>query len=69
MQRFELATLHPRIPVSRTVYVPPGRDESRRKKAVEEADRVEFVAVIEGAKDIRTRLDPRNELEDQTKRF
>jgi hypothetical protein len=65
---FELATLHPRTPVSRTVFVSPGRDEPRRQRAVEEADRIEFVTVIEGAKDIRTRLAPWDTLEPQKKR-
>jgi len=67
-QMFERATLHPRMPESRTVIVSPGHDEAVRQRAVEEADRIEFVAVIEEAKDIRTRLDPWNELEPQTKR-
>jgi hypothetical protein len=65
---FELATLHPRIPESRTVIVSSGHDEAARQRAVEEADRIEFVAVIEGAKDIRTRLAPWEEPEPQTKR-
>jgi hypothetical protein len=34
----------------------------------EEADRIEFVAVIEGARDKRTRLAPWDTLEPQTKR-
>jgi hypothetical protein len=66
--RFELATLHPRIPVTRTVIVSPGHNETVRQRAVEEADRIEFVAVIEGAKVKRKRLAPWNELEDQEER-
>jgi len=65
---FELTTLHPRIPVSHTVIVSPGHNEYERQRAAEEADRIEFVAVIEGAKTISTRLAPWDELEPQTKR-
>jgi hypothetical protein len=55
---FELVSLHTLIPVTRTVIVSPGQHEHRRQRAVEEADRIEFVAELEGAKDIRRRLDP-----------
>jgi hypothetical protein len=64
---FELVSLPTLIPVTRTVIVSSGQHEHRRQKAVEEAARIEFVAVIEGAKDIRTRLAPWNELEAETK--
>ena len=60
---FELTTLYPRIPATLTVMVSPGHNEDRRQRAVEEADRIEFVAVIEETKDIRTRLAPWDELE------
>lgn len=61
---FELVTLHPRIPASRTVHVSPGYNEPFRERAAEEANRIEFVAVIEGANDIRKRLARWNEAED-----
>jgi len=67
-KKFELMNLPSHIPVTRTVILSPGHNEYRRQRAVEEADRIEFVAVIEGAKDIRTRLYPWNELKDQTER-
>jgi hypothetical protein len=65
---FELVSLPTLIPVTRTVIVSSGQHEHRRQKAVEEAARIEFVAVIEGAKDIRTRLAPWTELEPLEKR-
>jgi hypothetical protein len=65
---FELVNLSPRIPVRRTVIVSPGHEEHRRQRAVEEADRIEFLAEIEGAKTISTRLAPWNTLTPQTKR-
>jgi hypothetical protein len=55
---FELVSLPTLIPVTRTVIVSPGHHEHHRQQAVEEADRIEFVAEMEGAKDICTRLDP-----------
>jgi hypothetical protein len=53
---FELVSLPPHVPVPRTVIVDPGFNESDRQRAVEEADRVEFVVEIEGAKTISTGL-------------
>jgi hypothetical protein len=53
---FELVSLPSYIPVSRKVIVSPGHNEPLRQRAVEEADRIEFVAVIEGAGTINTRL-------------
>jgi hypothetical protein len=52
----DLVNLPPRIPVTRTITVTPGRDEPDKQQAVEEADRVEFVAIIEGTGDIRMKL-------------
>jgi hypothetical protein len=66
--RFERATLPPRIHVSRTVVVSPGHNEYRRQQAVEEADRIEFTAEIEGAGTISARLAPWDTLEDQEER-
>ena len=65
---FDLTTLHPRIPATLTVFVSPGHNEDRRQRAVEDADRIEFVAVIEGAKDKRKRLAPWDTLENQKER-
>ena len=53
---FELVSLPPFVPVTRRVIVYPGDNEHRRQRAVEEADRVEFVAEIEEAKTKRTGL-------------
>jgi len=64
---FDLTTLHPRIPATLTVIVSPGHNEHRRQRAAEEADRIEFVAVIEGTRDRRTGLAPWDELEPQAK--
>ena len=36
--------------------VAPGRNEAVRQRAVEEADRVEFVAILDGAEDITEEL-------------
>ncbi len=52
-------TLPPRVPVTRTLTldVAPGREkEVVRQQAAEEADRIEFVAVLDGARDIRREL-------------
>ena len=65
---FELVNLPPFEPVTRRVIVAPGHDEHRRQRAVEEADRVEFVAEIEGAKNISTGLDSWTTREPQKKR-
>jgi hypothetical protein len=70
----DLVNLPPRIPVMRTIFVAPGTTESgilrgvksESLRAVEEADRAEFVAIIEGAKDIRIQLAPWNDSTTQT---
>ena len=51
-------TLPPRVHVTRTLTlnVAPGRNEALRQRAVEEADRIEFVAVLEGARDKSEKL-------------
>ncbi len=48
--------LPPHVHVTRTVNVYPRHNEDIRQRAVEEADRVEFVAIMDGAKDIREEL-------------
>ena len=53
---FELVNLPPRIPVTRRVVVSSGHNELLRQQAVGEADRIEVVALIEGAGTISTRL-------------
>jgi len=53
---FQLVSLPPFEPVTLRVTVYPGNDEPTRQRAVEEADRVEFVAEIEGYKTKRTGL-------------
>jgi len=65
---FSPVNLPPRIPVSQTIFVFTGIDEADRKRAVEEADRVEFEALIDEARDITMRLALWNELTPQTKR-
>lgn len=65
---FSPVNLPPRIPVSRTIFVFTGKDEADRQRAVEEADRVEFEALIDEARDITMRLELWNELTPQTKR-
>ena len=64
----DLVNLPPRIPVTRTISVAPGHNELDRQRAVEEADRVQFVAIIDGAKDIRMQLALWEDLTPQTKR-
>ena len=54
----DLVNLPPRVPVTRTISVTPGHNETARQRAVEEADKVEFVAIMDGAKDIRRELAP-----------
>ena len=54
--------LPPRAPVTQTIFVSPGHNESDRQRAVEEADRVEFEAIIDEARDITIRLALWNEL-------
>ena len=66
---FELVSLPSRIPVTRTISVAPGDNEPDRQRAVEEADRVEFEATIDGAKDIRIELALWNSLEPQTEHY
>jgi hypothetical protein len=66
---FELVNLPPRVPVTQSVCVLPGHNDFDRHRAVKEADRVEFVAVIEGAKTISTSLALWNDLTPQTKRY
>jgi len=53
---FSPVNLPPRIPVSQTIFVFTGIDEADRQRAVEEADRVEFEALIDEARDITMRL-------------
>jgi len=64
---FSPVNLPPRVPVTRTIFVSPGHNESDRQRAVEEADRVEFEAIIDEARDITIRLALWNELAPQTK--
>ena len=64
---FGPVNLPPRVPVTRTIFVSPGHNESDRQRAVEEADRVEFEAIIDEARDITIRLALWNELAPQTK--
>jgi hypothetical protein len=42
-------TLPPRIPAKRTIFVTPPLNMPDIMRTFEEADRIEFVAVIEGA--------------------
>jgi hypothetical protein len=46
---FSPVNLPPRIPVTRTIFIFPGHDEADRRRAVEEADRAEFEALIDEA--------------------
>jgi hypothetical protein len=64
---FSPVNLPPRVPVSRTIFVSPGHDETDRQRAVEEADRVEFEAVIDESRDMTMRLALWRDLEPQTK--
>jgi hypothetical protein len=48
--------------------VAPGHNELDRQRAVEDADRVQFVTIIDGAKDIRMQLALWEDLTPQTKR-
>jgi hypothetical protein len=50
-------TLPPRIPAKRTIFVTPPLNMPDIMRTFEEADRIEFVAVIEGAGTISSRLD------------
>lgn len=54
---FELMTLPPRIPAKRTIFVTLPLNMPDIMRTFEEADRIEFVAVIEGAGTISSRLD------------
>jgi hypothetical protein len=65
---FSPLNLPPRVPVSRTIFVSTGHNESDRQRAVEEADRVEFEAIIEETRDITMRLALWSELTPQTRR-
>ncbi len=51
-------TLPPRVHVTRTLTltVPLGSDEAVKQRAAEESDRIEFVAILDGASDIRRKL-------------
>ena len=64
---FSPVNLPPRIPVTRKMFVTPGHNQSDRQRAVEEADRVEFEAIIDEARHITMRLAFWNELAPQTK--
>jgi hypothetical protein len=55
-REFSPVNLPPRVPVTRTIFVTPGHNESDRQWALEEADRVEFEAIIDEARDIMMRL-------------
>jgi hypothetical protein len=52
---FELVPLLPHIPVTRTVSVEPFTNHEKLRP-LQEADRIEFVAEIEGAKTVRSWL-------------
>jgi hypothetical protein len=72
----DLVNLPPHVPVTPTISVYPHRNAavpqqlaSDRERAVKEADRIEFVAIIDGARDIRTELAPWNDPTPQTKRL
>jgi hypothetical protein len=64
---FAPVNLPPRIPVTRTIFVAPPSNIPNSLRAVEEADRVEFEAIIDEASDIRMRLALWRDLEPQTK--
>jgi hypothetical protein len=64
---FEPVNLPPRIPVTRTIFVTTGHNEPDRQRAVEEADRVQFEAIIDESRDITLRLALWRDLEPQTK--
>ena len=66
---FKMVGLPPHTPVSLAISVDPGHDEHVKQRAVEAADRVEFVANIDEAKDIRTDLALWDALTPQTKRL
>jgi hypothetical protein len=55
------------VPVSRTIFVSTGHNEANRQRAVEEADRVEFEAIIEEMRDVTMRLALWSELTPQTR--
>ena len=64
---FNPVNLPPRIPVARRIFVSPGHNESDRQRAVENADRVEFEAIIDEARNITMRLALWNVRTPQTK--
>src|SRR5918997_4079464 len=51
-----LVSIPPHVPVTRTLFVAP--DAAHKQRALEEADRAEFVAIMLGTEDKRMELKP-----------